>query len=241
MENSTTLISDLPPENITYNLSSVETKIKKEAIQPPIYAPLDVHKNPYMAESMQGGGGGGGGPPIHLMHGGGGPPPPHIIQMMNRAQQQQRQMNMPQYPLPSRDIPQLVNQFQDIEAQPNYIPAKKLTRDFVLENDDLTEKKRGERKRRKQREQAWRVSWDEMNLPILLAILFFLFQLPWLNGLLFKYITFLPLYGTDGIMNNYGLVLKSLLYAGAFFIINKFTNIVSLQKPLSRQEEEEED
>jgi hypothetical protein len=42
-------------------------------------------------------------------------------------------------------------------------------------------------------------------------------------------------------MNNYGLIFKSVLYAGAFFIINKFTNVVSLQKPLFRQEEEEED
>lgn len=206
---STSYIADLPPENITYQLSSQETKIKKDPIQAPMYAPLDIHKNPYLAES--------------------GPP------------QQDEPTHRPPNPLPSRDIPQSRDQFMDLQVQPNYIPQPKLTRDFVRENDELTESRLLERKRRKKREQVWKISWQELQMPLVLAVLFFLFQLPWLQSLLHKYITFVPLFREDGIINSYGMGLKSVLFAAAFYVLTKFTDVAALPPAPDDDEDEYDD
>lgn len=222
---STTYISDLPPENITYQLSSVETKIKKEAIQAPMYAPLDVHKNPYLQDSpsmdsQQ--------MPSQMPSQMQGQMPSHMNVSQQYAENPTSLGPRPPLPLPSRDIPQNRNQFMDLEAQPNYIPQPKLTRDFVRDNDELTESRLLERKRRKKREQVWRLSWDELQLPVLLAVLFFLFQLPWLHQLLNKYVTYVPLFREDGLINMYGMGVKAGLFAAAFYVLNKFTDVAAL-------------
>jgi hypothetical protein len=214
----TTYIADLPPENITYHLTGVETKVKKEPIQSATYTPLDVHKNPYLA-SESGDEGGGGGMMSY----------PKVTSLKPQ----------PQHPLPSRDIPQKTDVFQDIEARPNYLPKEKLTRDFVRENDEWTEKKLLNRKKRKQRERIWRISWEELNTPILLAVLFFLFQQPWLHNWMYKYLTFLPLFHSDGIMNVYGMMAKAVIFAVVYYIFTKMTDLAAL--PRNNTEEDEDD
>jgi len=197
MEQSTSYIADLPPENITYQLNSMETKIRKDPVQAPPYAPLDIHKNPYLAE---------GGPQITSLK------------------------PQPQHPLPSRDIPQRgYDAMLDVEAQPNYVPVPKLTRDFVRENNELSDKKVAQRKRKKQRAKVWRLTWDEVQIPVLLFVLYFLFQLPWLQTLMYKYITFLPLFHGDGIINMYGMGLKAALFSLAYYVLTKFTDVAALQ------------
>lgn len=207
MESSTSYISDLPPENITYQLGGVETKLKKEPLNPPTYAPLDVHKNPYMAEPGQG-----------TSMASNIPPYPQVSSLKPQ----------PPNPLPSRDIPQGQSQYQDIEAQPNYVPKQKMTRDFVRENDELTTERLSQRKKRKHREQQWKLSWEELQVPLLLGLLFFLFQLPWLQALLYKYVTFVPLFHEDGIINMYGLGVKAGLFALAYYLLTKFTDLAAL-------------
>ena len=205
MEQSTSYIADLPPENITYQLNSMETKIRKEPVQAPPYAPLDIHKNPYLAE---------GGPQITSLK------------------------PQPQHPLPSRDIPQRgYDAMLDVEAQPNYVPVPKLTRDFVRENNELSDKKVAQRKRKKQRAKVWRLTWDEVQIPVLLFVLYFLFQLPWLQTLMYKYITFLPLFHGDGIINMYGMGLKAALFSLAYYVLTKFTDVAAL--PSFDDDEEE--
>jgi hypothetical protein len=217
MEQSTSFISDLPPENITYQLSGVETKLKKEPLNPPSYAPLDVHKNPYLAEPGQG--------QQQLQGQGSIPPYPQVTSLKPQ----------PPNPLPSRDIPQNPGQYQDIEAQPNYVPKPKMTRDFVRENDELTEQRLKDRKRKKQKEQIWKLSWEQLQIPLLLAVLFFVFQLPWLQSLLYKYVTFVPLFHADGIINHYGLAVKAGLFGLAFYLLTKFTDIAAIP-PVTRDE-----
>jgi len=209
MDQSTSYIADLPPENITYQLNSVETKLRKDPLQAPPYAPLDVHKNPYLSE------------------GGTGPEYPQITSLKPQ----------PQNPLPSRDIPQRgYDAMLDVEAQPNYVPVPKLTRDFVRENNELSEKKIAHRKRKKQRAKVWRLTWDELQIPLLLFVLYFLFQLPWLQSLMYKYVTFLPLFHSDGIINLYGMGFKAALFALAYYVMTKFTHVAALPP-----EDEEED
>jgi hypothetical protein len=60
--------------------------------------------------------------------------------------------------------------------------------------------------------------YDEIQTPLLLAVLYFLFQLPIVKKFLFQYLPFLFL--TDGNMNFSGFVFISALFGMIFYIIN---------------------
>jgi hypothetical protein len=259
---STSYISDLPPENITLQLSPVETKIRKEPIQAPTYAPLDVHKNPYLAE-----GPGSSGVPNPNMNSQGsnqGPPPSssnHVnnpVHNLNHTHSQGYNQGfesqgsyppnsnqgsyppVPPYPqvttmkpqpphrLPSRDIPlSTVALTQDETILPNYIPKKKLTRDFVMEDEDLTEERIVERRKKKNVANS-REEWiKHFQVPALLAVLYYLFQLPFITELFQKLLTWFPFLFEEGVPNLYGRVLKALLFGLAFYGIRQTTDLVS--------------
>ena len=98
----------------------------------------------------------------------------------------------------------------------------------MRDNDDLTERRLADRKRRKKRQQAITISLNEVQMPALVASLFFLFQLPWLQALMYQYLTFVPLFHGDGIINVYGMAFKALLFAVAYYILNKFTEVAAV-------------
>jgi len=214
MSTDTSYIADLPPENITYQLSSVETKVRKEQIQAPTYAPLDVHKNPYLAEQPSQGSVPN--PNAALV-----PPYPQVTSMK------------PQPPnmLPSRDIPQStvnLSRMQDEEIVANYVPAsKKLTRDFVRDQEDLSEERILERRRKKKQESS-RQQWiQELQIPLLLSILYYLFQMPWFQELLVNVLRHIPFLISEGILNTYGLMVKALLFGAAFYTLHKTTDLAA--------------
>jgi hypothetical protein len=60
----------------------------------------------------------------------------------------------------------------------------------------------------------------ELKLPLLVALLVFLSNFNMLNTLLVKYIP--RVIGSDGNMNIYGLLLKSVLAGLLFFVVKKF-------------------
>ena len=81
--------------------------------------------------------------------------------------------------------------------------------------------------RRQNRDSNLDVMYEELQIPILLAILFFMFQLPVFRTYLFK---FLPsLFNKDGNPNLSGYVVNSILFALLYYIIkntlNYFTTI----------------
>ena len=86
--------------------------------------------------------------------------------------------------LPSRDIPLNTEQLtQDTQVQPNYIPAP-TSRDYIAEtDDDINNYYRNEKV-----QNSLDSIYDELQGPLLLAVLYFIFQLPiFKKSLYFQY------------------------------------------------------
>jgi hypothetical protein len=186
---STTRISDLPENQVLPSfLESVETKPSKNIQSAaPIYQQLDVHPNPYGVPKPNA--------PIDFSQ-----PPPQ------------------QY-LPSRDIPQVPSQYmQDEQIQTNYIPRPtKLTSDFVMENAELDRDKWIQHKQHSYRSSKLDQWVEEFQIPVLLGVLFFLFQTTLFQNLFHSYLSSLPLFDADGSINTYGVLVKSGLFALAYY------------------------
>jgi hypothetical protein len=128
--------------------------------------------------------------------------------------------------LPSRDIPQMTNAItQDQQIKPNYLPETK--NNNYIDNENTANDIMREHMRKQNRENNLDGMYNELQVPILLAILFFLFQLPVFRTYLFK---FLPsLFNKDGNPNLSGYVVNSMLFALLYYVIKNildyFTNI----------------
>ena len=89
--------------------------------------------------------------------------------------------------LPSRDIPRNTDTIvQDPYIQPNYIPPSPI-RDYINE-DETPEKIIGNYNRDIKNSNTLDETYGEIQTPLLLAVLFFLFQLPFFKKLLLSYI-----------------------------------------------------
>jgi hypothetical protein len=181
------------------------------------YTPMNIHPNP-MGNSLQpnvmplpqqkyggmNGGGGGGLDPMSELH------------------------NMPQVRLPSRDIPMDQSLYQqDEEIQPNYIPKPKLTNDYVREYEEAAEKSVKKNEKAKKQAEQMEDAMTDFQLPVIVAILFFIFQIPMVNQLLYKYLSGIPIFHSDGNLNFYGILLKSSLFGSAFFALQRLIIFIS--------------
>jgi hypothetical protein len=117
--------------------------------------------------------------------------------------------------LPSRDIPSHTEQLtNDVQIQPNYVPQP-VTRDYINEaNDNLNDYYTAER-----RDNTLDSLYDELQAPLLLAVLYFLFQLPFFKKLIFKYLPFFC--HTDGNYNFNGLVFTCALFGFIYYSLSK--------------------
>jgi len=233
----TTRIADLP-ENITVQMPSYNPNVNNLE-SPTNYIPINVHPNPYgisaqnpiMPIPQQ--------PNVNSMN--------HMQQMspMNQInqmepisvkkpkqlfteQQQYELNNMQQIRLPSRDIPvDTTNYLQDEQVQPNYIPKSNVSSDYIRDYEETTEKHIREHEKKKYRESVIDDILTEFQTPILIGILFFIFQLPIINTIIFKKFSFLSLYNEEGNFNFYGLLFKSILFGSLFYSVQKITNFIS--------------
>jgi hypothetical protein len=131
----------------------------------------------------------------------------------------------PQYQLPSRDIPQDMSIFTVDEAvQPNYIPRPK--RQEYIEEDNDDEILRVHRKKEK-RVRFVDDLFVDIQKPVILALLFLLFQLPFMNAFLNKYLFFLKLSGEDGNMTIWGMLFKSGLFGTLVYGLDYLMNVLS--------------
>jgi hypothetical protein len=125
--------------------------------------------------------------------------------------------------LPSRDMPTSTNHIaQDVQVQPNYVPAPPPQRsDYIQqyeENNDIVDDYYEKQKRNASLDSMY----DELQTPLLLAVLFFLFQLPFFKKYLFAYMPMLFL--NDGNYNLYGFVFMSAFFAFVYYILSKTMN-----------------
>jgi len=126
--------------------------------------------------------------------------------------------------LPSRDIPLTTNQMtNDAQVQPNYIPPPPVNNNnYIAENDEDASKYH-----KKEKRETWMDRfYDEMHTPVMLSVLYFLFQLPFFKKLLYQYMSFL--FHNDGNYNLNGLLFTSLMFGVIYHIFNIF--LISFSK-----------
>lgn len=117
--------------------------------------------------------------------------------------------------LPSRDIPLNTEQLtQDEQVKPNYIPSPTIV-DYINESDeDITNYYKKE-----QGQNSLDSIYDELQGPLLLSVLYFLFQLPIFKKSMFKYLPFFC--HTDGNYNLNGLLFTCLLFGLIYYSLTK--------------------
>jgi len=133
--------------------------------------------------------------------------------------------------LPSRDIPQSVEHLsKDPAVQANYIPReRKEERDHYIgdEEDDEEEVDEMVRKNSKKVRRSELVDriYDLVQTPLLLAVLYFLFQLPVIRKWFFRFIP--ALFLKDGNPNLYGLLVMSASFGFSYSFLEKALNQVN--------------
>ena len=214
MAEHTTRIDQLP-DNVTMQIGS----------QAPMgdgnYSPMNIHPNPYgnelqphnspMPEIS---------PPRNENQ-----PPSGILKMSN----DEREMisNTPRVRLPSRDLPMDEDEYlHDEEITGNYIPRVKFQDDFVSDYEEITTEKILQRETRKRNESMVDRILSDLQVPLLITILFFLFQMPAINTLFFKRFAFLSIYNSDGNINFFGIALKSVIFGSLFYVLQKTVNVL---------------
>lgn len=117
--------------------------------------------------------------------------------------------------LPSRDIPLQLDQLtSDVQVQPNYIPHS-VTKDYINDtNDDINNYYNYEKN-----QNSLDSLYDEIQAPLLLAVLYFLFQLPFFKKSIYKYFPFFC--HTDGNYNFNGLIFTCALFGFIYYSLSK--------------------
>ena len=194
------------------------------------------HQTPYGGGNI-GGGGGGGAPLIYSPNVGGDPMMSHgptqipgsvmneVMQGVQRASANGMTM------IPTRDIPMNPNSFtNDDQARPNYVPQPKSVHfadggagghDYIKEHTSMESIVRANARQSNQLDTIEAIYYD-LQMPILIGVLYFIFQMPVFRAQLLH---FLPsLFGEDGNFKMVGLTATSAMFAGTFFVITKVFN-----------------
>ena len=116
--------------------------------------------------------------------------------------------------LPSRDIPKNTDTIvADPHVQPNYIPPPLSTRQDYINDEDIyvtTEK---------DSKNNFDTLYDEIQAPLLLGILYFIFQLPAFKRVFSQYLSFI--FNNDGNYNIQGLFFMSSLFGFIYYSLVK--------------------
>ena len=205
----TTSIAELPANDATNTMTQQDTGGN--------YNPINVHPNPYGISEKNA-----------IM-----PNPEQTIQPQKTPQENMYLDNnpmgdMPQQRLPSRDIPMDTTKYaQDNQAQPDYIPRQEHMKDFVREHEHMNVDNVLKHEQKKSRIEKIESLLNEFQTPVLIAILYFIFQTPYLDKIVFKKFSFLNLTNMDGNFNIYGLITKSLLFGFSYYAFYTITTMLS--------------
>jgi hypothetical protein len=221
----TTRIIDLPDMNVNTNTTSNVSM--SNDIGSSSYKPIDPHPNPY-----------GHPPPSVPMI-----PTPSFTDTNNRPphlqnnQQEQpyykeQLERLPQQGLPSRDMPFLNETYtHDEQVHANYVPpiheSARRTSEYIKKYDEATERKIIAHAEMKTKQSRFDAFIEDGQIPLLVAVLFFIFHMPLVNAYIFKNLSFLSIYSNDGSFNIYGLLLKSSLFGGIFYSLSLGIHLLS--------------
>ena len=106
--------------------------------------------------------------------------------------------------LPSRDIPTNTVHFADEQVKPNYVPQKE-QQDYI-QNTDTEQEILARRMKNQNSRDSLEVLYDEFQIPIIIGLLYFIFQLPIVRS---KVLAMLPaLFNKDGNPNLSGYIIN---------------------------------
>ena len=127
--------------------------------------------------------------------------------------------------LPARDIPSNNTQItMDEESfNPNYIPQES-NNDYINNNSNYEEIMKQQYHASKAKASHDEVV-DELQTPLLISILFFIFQLPVIRNAMISHLPMLFL--KDGNLALSGILFKSLLFGLSYYISQKFIDMAS--------------
>jgi hypothetical protein len=128
--------------------------------------------------------------------------------------------------LPSRDIPTTTaNLSTDAQVQPNYIPPPPPQQNDYIKNQEETDDITNHYNKRMESNNSLDEMYNELQTPLLLMVLYFLFQLRFYRKFLFSF--FPILFSKDGNININGLFFNSILFGFAYYVLNKSTELFS--------------
>ena len=125
-----------------------------------------------------------------------------------------------------RDVPQNQEQhIMDKKSQPNYIPEQEYVnqgdqvgKDYIF-NHQTSENIIQENARRQQKTDSLDTLYNELQIPILISVLYFIFQLPIFHKTLFKYLP--SLFNNDGNHNLAGFIFNSIVFGSIYYLMTK--------------------
>ena len=124
--------------------------------------------------------------------------------------------------LPSRDIPMTTSGLStDPQVIPNYVPPTPQNMDYI-KNYEQTSDMVNQYNNRKHMNDSLDDMYNEIQTPVLLSVLYFLFQLPFFKRFLYTYIPFL--FSNDGNYNINGYLFTSVLFGLLFHLLIKTTS-----------------
>jgi hypothetical protein len=207
MENTTRIV-DLP-ENVVVQMPNSMGSNRKDFLNESstTYTPMNIHPNPYGNTAQ---------------------PAPIVLPEFQNNARNNYDTRTPEYipteqiRLASRDIPMDQSLYQqDEEIQPNFIPKPKLTGDYIKEYESASDKKFQKHEKEKQTAEELDHAMTELQIPVFVALLFFIFNMPFFNTLLYRFLKVFPIFHSDGNLNFYGILFKSSLFGCLFFVIQK--------------------
>jgi hypothetical protein len=124
--------------------------------------------------------------------------------------------------LSSRDIPMTSTSHNiDPNIQPNYVPPPPQNMDYIKDYEETTDMVNNYNNNIS-RQNSLDDMYNEIQTPLLLAVLYFLFQLPFFRKFLVG--CFPALFSNDGNLNINGFLFTSVLFGLLFYFLNKLTN-----------------
>jgi len=125
--------------------------------------------------------------------------------------------------LSSRDIPMNTTALSnDPQIIPNYLPQPPQQNTDYIRNYEQTSDMINNYNKSKQTSSSLDDMYNEIQTPLLVAVLYFLFQLPFFKKILFTYIPFL--FSSDGNYNINGFVFTSIVFGLLFHFLIKTTS-----------------
>jgi hypothetical protein len=128
--------------------------------------------------------------------------------------------------LPSRDIPRETSgMMQDAQVQPTYVPQPQRHVDYIQDHETSStlERVMNQNTRGSNRADTLETFYEEIQSPLMLAILYFAFQLPAVKRYMFRYLPS-ALFSADGNANLTGLIATSAMFGLSFYMMQKSMN-----------------